>query len=161
MTDSNAISPYILVINGPNLNRLGKRDPAYYGRDTLEEICIRLEQGNKSGYALRFYQSNHEGYLIDEIQRGADDESCHGILINPGAYGHTSLALADALADFTETGKKYGEVHLSDLKSREPIRQTTLTGAKAAVMITGLGSRGYEVALSALVNQIDKPVHDK
>lgn len=160
MTASNGTSPYILVINGPNLNRLGKRDPSHYGRDTLEDICRRLEQDNTSGYALRFYQSNHEGCLIDEIQRGADDERCHGILINPGAYGHTSLALADALADFAETGKKYGEVHLSDIKSREPIRRTTLTGAKASVMITGLGSRGYEVALTALAGEIDEAGHE-
>lgn len=140
----------ILVINGPNLNMLGKRNSMYYGAKTLDEIQEMLQNysRNKAGskVALKFFQSNHEGALIDYIQQEA---GAFGLIINPGALSHYSVALSDALADFK--GRKV-EVHLSDISKRETFRKTSITGAACDKVIVGKKEKGYREALEFLID---------
>ena len=135
----------ILVLNGPNLDRLGQREPDLYGRETLAEVEAALHQTAATlGLELRCLQSNHEGDLINALH-GATD--CDGIVLNPAGYGHTSVALRDALliAD-----RPTIEVHLTNLLRREPFRHHTLTADVARGVISGLGTHGYHLALHAL-----------
>ena len=136
-----------LLINGPNLNTLGKRQPHIYGTLTLKEIEARVaERAAERGVEIRCFQSNHEGTIIDFIQ--AEAEEAQGIIINPGALTHYGLSLRDALED---CGLPFIEVHLSDIHSREPFRRHSVMAAIAAGQISGQGWEGYLRALDALV----------
>jgi 3-dehydroquinate dehydratase-2 len=135
----------ILIINGPNLNLLGKRE-AIYGELTLEEINSRIEaEAKKLGVEVDFYQSNYEGDLIDKIQ--AANKHYDALIINPGGLTHYSVSLRDALATFK--GKKI-EVHLTNIFAREEFRRRTITGEAVDGVIAGLGPDVYLLALRAL-----------
>lgn len=137
--------PRVLLLNGPNLNLLGTRQPEIYGRETLADIERRLrEQGARLGVELDAFQSNHEGALVDRIQAARADGTGF-ILINPGAYTHTSVAIRDALAGVSIP---FVEVHLSNIHAREPFRHRSYLSDIAVGTIAGLGSRGYDFALS-------------
>lgn len=140
----------ILVINGPNLNMLGRRDIEHYGTDTLESIEQALiEKGEALGCELAFFQSNHEGAIIDFIQKevaGAD-----GILINPGALTHYGYSLHDALVD---SRLPVVEVHLSDIRAREEWRKISVISDVVVKQISGLKAKGYLLGLEALVKHI-------
>lgn len=136
----------VYVLNGPNLNMLGRREPDTYGSMTLEgveRLCRRAAED--IGLTIDFRQSNHEGVLIDWIQEAGDKAS--GIVINPGAFGHTSIALHDAIRAVTPL--KVVEVHISNIHAREPFRHRSTIAPAAAGMICGLGPRGYALALQA------------
>lgn len=136
----------IFVINGPNLNLLGEREPEIYGSETLDDIRKKLEdQAASLGLAVDFRQSNSEGELVDWIQEARSKAS--GLIINAGAYSHTSLALLDALQ---ACPIPCIEVHLSNIFARESFRHHSHISAQATGVICGLGSKGYELALSAL-----------
>ncbi len=140
----------ILVINGPNLNMLGKRDAKYYGTDTLEKIERRLvKKGRDLGCELAFFQSNHEGAIIDYIQEAAGDAD--GILINPGALSYYGYSLHDALVD---AGRPVVEVHLSDIHAREPWRRTSVLIDTIIRQISGLKEQSYPLGLEILVKHI-------
>jgi 3-dehydroquinate dehydratase-2 len=134
----------IVIINGPNLDRLGKREPSIYGDQTLADLESRLQQEAATlGVDVSFYQSNHEGYIIDQIGAYADAE-VFGLIINPGALTHTSLALRDALAG---SDLPVIEVHISNIYKREAIRQHSMTADACIGVISGLGFDGYSAAL--------------
>lgn len=136
----------LLVINGPNLNLLGTREPEIYGAETLKDIAERLEkQAQAHGKTLDFFQSNHEGQLVDRIQQ-ARQEKVQCILINPAAYTHTSVAIRDALL---ATSIPFIEVHLSNIHKRESFRHHSYLSDVAIGVICGLGSQGYDLALQA------------
>jgi 3-dehydroquinate dehydratase-2 len=137
----------VLVLNGPNLNLLGTREPEIYGSTTLPDIeaAVRARAGDL-GAEVRFVQSNHEGELVEAIQGAVG--SVDGALINLGAYTHTSLAIRDALL---AAPTPFVEVHLSNLFRREAARHHSLVADLAVGMVTGFGARGYELALEALV----------
>ena len=140
----------ILVINGPNLNMLGKRDKEIYGGKTLAEIdSLIKEQGEALNIEVLTFQSNSEGTLVDFIQEQAD--SANGIIINPGALTHYGLSLGDVLAD---TKLPIIEVHLSNIYAREEWRARSVIAPIAKGQISGLGWRGYIAALRALVAQL-------
>jgi len=135
-----------LVIHGPNLNLLGKREPEIYGKDTLADIDEKITQKAEGlGLSVEIFQSNHEGALIDRIQTAAGD--CSGIVINPGAYTHTSIALLDALL---AVDLPVIEVHLSNIHRRESFRQHSYTAKAATGIIAGLGTNGYLLAMEAM-----------
>jgi 3-dehydroquinate dehydratase-2 len=138
----------ILVINGPNLNMLGRRDPEHYGSDTLPEIGQALTERSRA-LGCQLYQSNHEGALIDFIQAHA--EGADGILINPAALTHYGYSLRDALAD---AALPVVEVHLSDIKSREAWRQKSVIADLAVRQFSGLKKQSYILGLEALVEHI-------
>lgn len=141
---------HILVMNGPNLNTLGTREPAIYGSTTLAQIVEMLRaRGEALGAEVEAFQSNHEGALIDYIQQHG--EGTDGIIINPGALTHYSVALRDALA-----GAKIPtiEVHLSNIYAREPFRHESMIAPIARGHIVGVGWRGYLLALEVLVELI-------
>ncbi|RFC48437.1 MAG: 3-dehydroquinate dehydratase-2 [Verrucomicrobia bacterium] len=137
----------IAILHGPNLNRLGKREPEIYGTATLRDLekMIRTE-ALALGFTPTFFQSNHEGALIDEIHRLAD-RGIGGFIVNFGAYSHTSIALRDALAS---TSLPAVEVHISDIKKREPFRHRSMTAGACIAMICGKGFPGYVLALRRL-----------
>ncbi|MEK0081590.1 type II 3-dehydroquinate dehydratase [Benzoatithermus flavus] len=144
----------VFVLNGPNLNLLGKREPHIYGAETLADIevaCRRHAAG--LGLALDFRQSNHEGVLIDWIHEAR--EKAGGIVVNPGAYTHTSIAIHDALKAFSGP---IVEVHLSNIHQREPFRHTSYVSLVAKGVIAGLGSHGYVLALEAMARLLAAPV---
>ena len=134
----------ILLINGPNLNLLGTREPEVYGHTTLPDIERELKaQAKAAGAKLLTFQSNHEGALVDRIHQ-ARTEGVAWIIINPGAYTHTSIALRDALAG---TAIPFIEVHISNVHAREPFRQHSYLSDIARGTIVGLGVSGYNLAL--------------
>ncbi|SIT81847.1 type II 3-dehydroquinate dehydratase [Edaphobacillus lindanitolerans] len=138
----------ILCLNGPNLNRLGKREPGIYGTETLSDVEDRLAAAAaEHNSRIAFYQSNHEGLLIDRIHEAADDGT-GGIIFNPGAYTHTSVALRDALASVDIPAI---EVHISNIHTREEFRHRSLIAAVCIGQIAGLGTYGYDLALLALL----------
>ena len=137
----------IQVINGPNMNMLGIRQPEIYGRETYEDLCAMLRQeAEKLGVDIRFFQSNHEGALVDAIQQAYFDH-VDGIIINPAAYTHTSVALLDAVK---AVGIPTVEVHVSDPDSREEFRHVSYIRAACMATIRGHGLRGYAEALHLL-----------
>lgn len=137
----------LLVLNGPNLNLLGKREPELYGSTTLEQITHALEEEAKTlGHKLAHFQSNAEHELIDRIHH-ARDEGVAGIIINPGAFTHTSIAIRDALLG---VAIPFIEVHLSNVFARESYRQHSYLSDIATGVISGLGAQGYRFALNAI-----------
>ena len=137
----------ICIINGPNLDRLGKREPSIYGDQTLTDLENMLtEAADALNIDVQFYQSNHEGFLIDKIGELSDLE-IFGLIINPGALTHTSLALRDALAGCDLPAI---EVHISNIYQREEIRRHSITAEACIAVISGLGLEGYHAALRYL-----------
>ena len=146
-------TPRVLVLNGPNLNLLGTRQPEIYGEETLADIINRLRtQALMAQWELTALQSNHEGELIDAIHTARLDGTL-AIIINPAAYSHTSVALLDALNTFDG---KVIEVHLSNIHQREAFRHHSYISQRADGVIAGLGSFGYQAALSAVVATLEK-----
>ncbi len=142
----------ILVIHGPNLNRLGQRDTSVYGKQSLKQINAMLEKRAKGlKVEIGVFQSNSEGEIIDFIQTMAPKSD--GIIINPGAFTHYSYAVRDALAD---TGLPIVEVHLSNIYAREEWRASSVVAPIAWGQISGLGALGYALALEALVEKKNK-----
>lgn len=137
----------IAVINGPNLDRLGKREPEIYGRATLRDLETMLRaEARRLGVSLTCFQSNHEGALIDKLGELAD-RAFDGIIVNPGGFAHTSIALRDAIAG---TGIPTIEVHISDIRRRETFRRKSMTAGACTAMICGRGLPGYALALRRL-----------
>jgi len=146
----------ILVIHGPNLNMLGKREPEVYGKATLDDINTALkETGNHLGVCVETFQSNHEGAIVDKIQEIMN--SHHGLIINPGAYTHTSVAIRDALLLLSFP---VVEVHLSNIYKRETFRHHSMIAGVATGQISGLGGDGYILALEYLARQCRAIVHN-
>lgn len=140
----------VFVLNGPNLNLLGARQPEIYGADTLKDIEKALKAQAKSlGLALEFRQSNHEGELVDWCQEAAREAA--GVIINAGGYSHTSVAIRDALEALEIP---VVEVHLSNIYAREDFRHTSLISAVAAATICGFGAQGYHFALEGLAGKL-------
>lgn len=138
----------VLVLNGPNLNRLGKRQPEIYGSTTLADIEAGLsEHAARLGVGIDFLQSNHEGELIDRIHQAAD--AGESVIINPGGFTHTSVALRDALAEIAD-GPGFVEVHISNVHAREDFRHHSYLSPVARGVVAGLGVHGYHAALEYL-----------
>lgn len=141
----------ILFINGPNLGLLGKRQPHLYGNETLPQITEKLQKKAQSYDSLiEEFQSNSEGEIVSFLNQkflNLEKESIQGIIINPGAYTHTSIAIRDALEVFVENHIPLFEVHLSNIFAREQFRHTSYVSSLATGVVCGLGSFGYEVAL--------------
>lgn len=137
------MSKVIYVLNGPNLNLLGKRQPEIYGSETLADVAAKMrKKADKLGIELEFFQSNHEGALIDKIHEAR--EKAAGIIINPAAYSHTSVAILDALNTFENP---VVEVHISNIHKREAFRHHSYVSSRAEGVIAGLGTLGYVLAL--------------
>ncbi len=140
----------ILVINGPNLNMLGKREVAVYGRSSLGDIeSMVMEKASELGVDVLFYQSNHEGEIIDRIQV-AKDEGVDAMVMNPGGYTHSSVAIRDAIL---AVDIPFVEVHITNVASREAFRKNSMFSDIALGTISGLGPFGYVLALEALVDR--------
>ncbi len=140
----------ILVINGPNLNMLGIREPDHYGRETYANLCEKIQKHCESkDIEVKLYQSNHEGDLVDEIQKAYGN--VEGIVINPGAYTHTSIAILDAVKSVNIPAV---EVHISKVEEREDFRQVSYVRLACKKTITGHGTDGYLEAIDYLVEGI-------
>ena len=143
----------LLVLHGPNLNLLGRREPGLYGTASLAEIDAALVQhAGRIGVEIECFQSNHEGDMVDRIQAAAG--RCSGILINAAAYTHTSVALRDALL---AVAIPFVEVHLSNVHAREAFRHRSLLADRAVGVICGFGPVGYRLALEGLVEHLRRP----
>jgi len=148
----------ILIVNGPNIQLLGRREPDIYGRTTLAEIEETLRKTAADlGIAVDFFQSNHEGEILDKIA-SIPEPPYDGIVINPAALTHTSVALHDALR---AVGIPAVEVHISNIYSREEFRRKSITASACLGVISGLGSDGYEWALRALARHIERNTKDE
>lgn len=142
----------IFVLNGPNLNLLGLRQPEIYGRETLEDVASALaDLGEELGLAVRALQSNHEGQLVDWIHLARADAA--GIIINPGAYSHTSIAILDALNAYEGPVL---EVHISNIHKREAFRHHSYVSGRAEGVIAGFGTEGYLLALRRMASLVGK-----
>lgn len=140
----------ILVLHGPNINMLGRREPEIYGRTTLDEINAELgREADERGVELRIVQSNYEGALVDALQRALT--WADGVLINPAAYTHTSVALRDAVV---AVGLPTVEIHLSNVYAREPFRHKSLIAPVCVGQISGFGWRSYLIAFTALLDYL-------
>jgi len=140
------MTPLIFVLNGPNLNLLGLREPEVYGSDTLDDIAASLStRADELGVTLDIRQSNHEGHLIDWLHE-AQERGAKAVILNPGGYSHTSVALHDAVKAIRTP---VIEVHLSDPETRESFRHSDLVALAATQLIKGQGARGYVLALDA------------
>jgi 3-dehydroquinate dehydratase-2 len=140
----------LLLLNGPNLNLLGSREPELYGTATLADVeKLAISAAAEFGLEMRTLQSNHEGVLIDAIHESRLD--CAGTVINPGAFTHTSIAIADALA---AVGLPVAEVHVTNIGRREPSRHHSYVSAFADVVIAGAGVLGYQFAVQYLANRV-------
>lgn len=137
----------LLVLNGPNLNMLGIREPEIYGKETYDDLCRMVkEHAEKRGVEVSLYQSNHEGDLIDRIQMAYGE--IDGIVFNPGGYTHTSVALPDAVK---AVGIPTVEVHISDVSSREDFRQVSFIRSACIATVAGHGLKGYLEAMDVLI----------
>ena len=144
----------ILVINGPNVNMLGGREPELYGTETLPEVIASLTQiaaGAGAGWIISAFQSNHEGHLIDAVQTEGPD--AYGMIVNPGGLTHSSVALRDALA---AVRKPVIEVHVTNIHARELFRRRSLIAPIAIGQIAGLGTEGYRLALHYFLARYDR-----
>ena len=147
----NSVNRSVLVIQGPNLNLLGMREPEVYGTITLDDIHKKLaDLAKQADIAIETYQSNHEGELIDRIQKAKKD-GVSFIIINPGGFTHTSVALRDALAG---VAIPFIEVHLSNIHQREEFRKHSYFSDLAMGVICGLGAHGYELALNTIQHKL-------
>jgi len=145
--------PKVLLINGPNLNMLGTREPELYGRETLAVIESRLvERARQAGADLAVFQSNSEGDLVERIQQAGPD-GVKFIIINPAAYTHTSVAMRDALA---AVGIPFLEIHISNIFARETFRQRSYFSDLAVGIISGLGTQGYELAMACALRHVGR-----
>ncbi len=139
----------ILVINGPNLNMLGIREPDHYGKETYDDLCAKIQRFcERKGISVEIYQSNHEGDLVDEIQKAYG--KADGIVINPGAYTHTSIAILDAVKSVNIPTV---EVHISKVEEREDFRQISYVRLACKKTITGHGTDGYLEAIDYLAGE--------
>ena len=144
--------PFILVVNGPNLNLLGTREPQVYGHETLSDLNARLDEvATELNVSIEPFQSNHEGAIVDKIQSVMGKASC--ILINAGAYTHTSVAIRDALLG---TAIPFFEIHISNVHTREEFRHHSYLSDKAIGVIVGFGLDGYEFALRKAARIVNK-----
>ncbi|MBO9588127.1 type II 3-dehydroquinate dehydratase [Devosia sp.] len=144
------MAKHVLVLNGPNLNMLGKREPGIYGAQTLADVeVICRAAGDEFGLSIDFRQSNHEGELVTWIQEALG--TADGILINPGAYSHTSVAIYDA---FKAVNLPVAEVHISNIHQREAFRHHSYVSAVAFGVICGFGTLGYRLALEAMAQKL-------
>ncbi|KRB01637.1 3-dehydroquinate dehydratase [Devosia sp. Root685] len=144
------MAKHVLVLNGPNLNMLGKREPGIYGAQTLADVeAICRAAGDEFGLSIDFRQSNHEGELVTWIQETLGNAD--GILINPGAYSHTSVAIYDALK---AVSLPVAEVHISNIHQREAFRHHSYVSAVAFGVICGFGTLGYRLALEAMAQKL-------
>ena len=147
----------ILVLNGPNLNLLGQREPTQYGYTTLKDVeNLCMETGKRLGFEVKCLQSNHEGVLLDalhEAGRGIKDGSVLGVVMNPGAYTHTSIALHDAIKG---AEVPLIEVHISNVHAREEFRHHSYVSPAAAGIVVGFGVDGYVLAIEGLVRKFHK-----
>ena len=142
----------ILVLNGPNLNLLGKREPEKYGNTTLKDIQNSLENfANKNNFEIAFYQSNHEGDIIDKIQQS--ENIFDGIVLNAGGYTHTSVSIRDAIAS---VNVPVVEIHLTNIHAREEFRHNSLISPVCIGQICGFGTYSYELGIHALINKLQK-----
>lgn len=145
----------LLIINGPNLNMLGVREPDKYGNETYEELLKKIERHCRGkNIEAEFYQSNHEGALVDRIQQAYFDNT-DGIVINPGAYTHTSIALLDALKSVSLPA---AEVHISNVKERESFRQISYVRQACCFTVMGHGTDGYIEAIDYLADKIGENI---
>ncbi len=135
----------ILIVNGPNLNLLGKREPEIYGGTSFETYLVQLKE-RFADHDIDYFQSNHEGDIIDTLQHA--DGLYDAVIMNPGAYAHTSIAIADCIRAI---GTPVAEVHISDISKREPYRQHSFTAEACAFSVMGMGLEGYAVATEYLV----------
>ena len=146
------MSKLVTVLNGPNLNLLGKREPEIYGHETLADVennCTALAA--QSGISCRFQQSNHEGQLIDWIQEAREDSA--GLIINPGAFSHTSIGILDALNAFDGIVL---EVHVSNIHKRESFRHHSYVSHRAEGVIAGFGVQGYSLAIQRIATLLNQ-----
>ncbi len=143
----------LLVLNGPNLNLLGTREPGHYGTDTLASIVAHLiQRAEAAGHQLDSFQSNAEHELVERVHQ-AREQGIDGIILNPAAFTHTSIALRDALAGVSIP---FIEVHLSNVHAREAFRRHSYFSDIASGVISGLGAKGYELALAALIDRLSE-----
>ena len=141
----------LFIINGPNLNLLGIREPNHYGKETYKDLCEKIERhASTLGIECEIYQSNHEGDLVDKIHEGYE-KGIDGIVINPAAYTHTSIALLDAVKSVSIPTV---EVHISDVNSREDFRKISFIRAAAVATISGHGTDGYTEAMTLLYEKL-------
>ncbi len=140
--------PHVLVLNGPNLNFLGRREPQIYGHTTLTDVIDELRRRYDGTLVIDHLQSNHEGVLIDRLQAAADEPNLLGVVLNAGAYTHTSVALRDAVSSIAPL--QVVEVHLSNVQAREDFRHRSLIGAVCRGVIAGFGTDSYRLAVEAL-----------
>lgn len=140
--------PHVLVLNGPNLNFLGRREPQIYGHTTLTDVIDELRRRYDGTLVIDHLQSNHEGVLIDRLQAAADEPNLLGVVLNAGAYTHTSVALRDAVSSIAPL--PVVEVHLSNVQAREDFRHRSLIGAVCRGVIVGFGTDSYRLAVEAL-----------
>mgnify|MGYP000135784732 CR=1 len=140
--------PHVLVLNGPNLNFLGRREPQIYGHTTLTDVIDELRRRYDGTLVIDHLQSNHEGVLIDRLQAAADEPNLLGVVLNAGAYTHTSVALRDAVSSIAPL--PVVEVHLSNVQAREDFRHRSLIGAVCRGVIAGFGTDSYRLAVEAL-----------
>jgi 3-dehydroquinate dehydratase-2 len=140
----------ILVIHGPNLNMLGRREPEIYGNTTLEDVnrCLK-KAGDSMGISVETFQSNHEGEIVEKIQQAVS--ACSGLIINPAAFTHTSVAIRDALLllDIPII-----EIHISNIHKREPFRHTSMIADISVAQLAGFGINGYLMALDAMAKML-------
>ncbi|HWD67000.1 MAG TPA: type II 3-dehydroquinate dehydratase [Caulobacteraceae bacterium] len=147
------MSKPIYVLSGPNLNLLGTREPEIYGEETLDDVRARVEERARArGVAVVFRQTNHEGELIDWVQEAR--EAARAVVINPAGYGHTSIALLDALKTLDIP---IIECHLSNPAAREPFRRTSYVSLAATGLVSGFGAASYELAVEAACDLTDAP----